>query len=111
MLIFKCYCIFNKFYATLHCHHIHMALTDISLSLKGKYSEDFTMNVFKYIVFLESTHVCIFISYGMPIISLICRNWSKILKFPVPVHVVFTLYMLIRMLKFSSKYKNVYMIS
>ena len=31
----------------------------------------------------------------MPIISLICSNWPKILKFPVPVHVVFTLYMLI----------------
>ena len=33
------------------------------------------------------THVCISISYLMPIISLICTNGSEMLKFSVPVHV------------------------
>ena len=95
MLILNYYYI-NKCYGTLYCRHIHIiALTTVRLSLNGKYFEDFIMNVFKYIVFLESTHVCITISYGMPIISLICSNWPKILKFPVPVYVMFTLYMLI----------------
>ena len=39
------------------------AVKEVRLSLTGKYSEDFITNVVKYIVFLESTHVCISIIY------------------------------------------------
>ena len=88
---------------------------EVRLSLEEKY---FIMNVFKHTIFLESTNICITISYVIPITSLICCNGSEILKSPVPVHVVVTFYMptcieIIKSSRFLSQagYKNEYMIN
>ena len=67
------------------------------------------MNVLKHIVFLGCAEVCISISYLIQIMLMICTNWPEILKFPVPVHIVFTLYMLICIEIIKSRPMNIKM--
>ena len=95
MLISKYFFYVLRCYVTLGRHHIHIPLTNVGLSPRGKYSVNIIMNTLKHIVYLGSTQVCISICYLIQIVLVICSNLPEILKFPVPVHVVLTLHMLI----------------
>ena len=52
----------------LRPHHIHIPLTKIGLSLRGKYSDNSIRNMSKHIVFLDYNQVCLFISYLIKIL-------------------------------------------